>query len=262
MHVVPKLFLAVTGVLLIGALAAAAEFDVASVKQFERSLAPGQQDLSFLGKAGKPINIAGNRITMRGTLRALIAAAYDIKDYQISAAPSWAGVLVYDVLAKTPGDSAATQEEVRPMFQALLADRFQLMIHRETKIMPVYNLAPGKKTIGLTPAGPDEKFHWGLNLQPDGTLHSKGTGESIGDFVQLVGASADRPVLDKTGVTGFIDYDILIATPEAREGLRNQDDTNKAILDAVKDQLGLKLEPAKEPIELLVVDRAEKPSEN
>jgi uncharacterized protein (TIGR03435 family) len=260
MHVVPKLFLAVTGVLLIGALAAAAEFDVASVKQFERSLAPGQQDLSFLGKAGKPINIAGNRITMRGTLRALIAAAYDIKDYQISAAPSWAGVLVYDVLAKTPGDSAATQEEVRPMFQALLADRFQLKIHRETKIMPVYNLAPGKKTIGLTPAGPDEKFHWGLNMQPDGTLHSKGTGESIGDFVQLVGASADRPVLDKTGVTGFIDYDILITTPEGRNP--SPDDTNKAILDAVKDQLGLKLEPAKEPIDLLVVDRVEKPSEN
>ena len=52
-------------------------------------------------------------------------------------------------------------------------------------------------------------------MQPDGTLHSKGTGESIGDFVQLVGASADRPVLDKTGVTGYIDYDILITTPES-----------------------------------------------
>jgi uncharacterized protein (TIGR03435 family) len=244
--------------LVIGALAAAAEFDVASVKQFERSLTPGQQDLSFLGKSGKPINIVGNRISIRGTLRGLIAAAYDIKDYQISAAPSWAGVLVYDVLAKAPGDSAPTQDEVRPMFQALLADRFQLKVHRETKIMPVYNLIPGKKTIGLKPAGPDEKFHWGLNMQPDGTLHSKGTGESIGDFVQLVGASADRPVLDKTGVTGFIDYDILISTPDHP----NPDDTNKAILDAVKDQLGLKLEPAKEPIELLVVDRAEKPSEN
>jgi uncharacterized protein (TIGR03435 family) len=246
--------------LVFGAFAAAAEFDVASVKQFERSLSPGQQDLSFLGKAGKPINIAGNRITMRGTLRAFIAAAYDIKGYQISAAPSWAGELVYDVVAKAPGDAPPTQDEVRPMFQTLLADRFQLKIHRETKIMPVYNLLPGKKTIGLKPAGPDEKFHWGLNMQPDGTLHSKGTGESIGDFVQLVGASADRPVLDKTGVSGFIDYDILITTPEGRNP--SPDDTNKAILDAVKDQLGLKLETAKEPIELLVVDRAEKPSEN
>jgi uncharacterized protein (TIGR03435 family) len=262
MNVARKRLLAVAGPLLIGALAAGAEFDVASVKQLERSLNPGQQDLSFVGKSGKPINIAGNRITMRGTLRALIAAAYDIKDYQISAAPSWAGVLVYDVVGKAPGDSAPTQDEVRPMFQALLTDRFHLKIHRETKIMPVYNLMPGKKTIGLKAAGPDETFRWGLNVQPDGTLRSKATKESIGDFVQLVGASADRPVLDKTGVTGYIDYDILIATPEAREGLRNQDDTNKAILDAVKDQLGLKLEPAKEPVELLVVDRAERPSEN
>jgi uncharacterized protein (TIGR03435 family) len=250
--------LAVACPLVVGALAVASEFDVASVKQFERSLSPGQQDLSFLGKSGKLINIAGNRITMRGTLRALIAAAYDIKDYQISAAPDWAGVLVYDVIARAPGDVAPTQDEVRPMFQSLLADRFQLKVHRETKVLPVYNLMPGKKTIGLKPAGPDEKFHWGLNMQPDGTLHSKGTGESIGDFVQLVGASADRPVLDKTGVTGYIDYDILISTPDRP----NPDDTNKAILDAVKDQLGLKLEPAKEPIELLVVDRAAKPSEN
>jgi hypothetical protein len=66
----------------------------------------------------------------------------------------------------------------------------------------------------MPPAGPDETFHWGLNVQPDGTLRSNATKESIGDFVQLVGASADRPVLDKTGATGYIDYDILIATPE------------------------------------------------
>jgi uncharacterized protein (TIGR03435 family) len=240
------------------AAAAKSEFDVASVKQFERSIAPGAQDLSFVGKSGKPINIAGNRITMRGTLRSLIAAAYDIKDYQISAAPSWAGVLVYDVVANSPGDAAPTQDEVRPMFQALLADRFQLKLHRDTKVMPIYYLMPGKKAIGLKPAGPDEKFRWGLNLQPDGTLRSKATNESIGDFVQLVGASADRPVIDKTGVTGNIDYDILISSPEHP----NFDDTNQAILNAVKDQLGLKLEPGKEPIELLVIDHADKPSEN
>ena len=255
-----KLLLAVASPLVIGALAAAAEFDVATVKQFEQSIRPGQQDLSFVGKSGKPINIAGNRITMRGTLRGLIAAAYDIKDYQISVAPSWAGVLIYDVVAKAPGDVAPTQDEVRPMFQSLLADRFQLKLHRETKILPVYNLMPGKGTIGLKPAGPDETFRWGLNVQPDGTLRSKATKESIGDFVQLVGASADRPVLDKTGVTGYIDYDILISTPDGRNP--SPDDTNKAILDGVKDQLGLKLEPAKEPIELLVVDRVEKPSDN
>jgi uncharacterized protein (TIGR03435 family) len=88
-------------------------------------------------------------------------------------------------------------------------------------------------------------------------MRSKATKESIGDFVQLVGVSADRPVINKTGLTGDIDYDILIS-----QDARTQDDVNRAILAAVKDQLGLKLDPAKDPIEVLVVDHVEKPSAN
>ena len=72
-------------------------------------------------------------------------------------------------------------------------------------------------------------------------MRSKATKESIGDFVQLVGVSADRPVIDRTGLTGDIDYDILISQQDAR----NQDDVNHAIIDAVTEQLGLELEPAK-----------------
>lgn len=89
-------------------------------------------------------------------------------------------------------------------------------------------------------------------------MRSKATRESMGDFVQLVGVSADRPVIDKTGLTGDIDYDILISPQDAR----NQDDVNHAIIDAVVEPLGLKLEPAKDPIEMLLVDRVEKPSAN
>jgi uncharacterized protein (TIGR03435 family) len=89
-------------------------------------------------------------------------------------------------------------------------------------------------------------------------LRSKATKESIGDFVQLVGVSTDRPVIDRTGVTGDIDYDIVISQPEGK----GQDEVNRAIVYAVIDQLGLKLEPAKEPVDMLVVDRVEKPSEN
>jgi uncharacterized protein (TIGR03435 family) len=78
------------------------------------------------------------------------------------------------------------------------------------------------------------------------------------DFVQLVGVSADRPVIDKTGLTGDIDYDILISPPAGG----SVDEVNRAIIYAVVDQLGLKLEPAKDTIEVLVVDRVDKPSEN
>jgi uncharacterized protein (TIGR03435 family) len=236
---------------------AGSEFDVAAVKQLDQTLPPGQSDLSFVGTSGKPFKISGNRVTVGGTLRSLIAYAYDVKDYQISGTPSWAGSLLYTINAEAPGDAAPTQEEARPMLQALLADRFQLKLHRETKELPVYHLIQAKKTSKFTPAGPDETFSW--NLTPgQGTLRSKATKESIGDFVQLTGVSADRPLIDKTGLTGYIDYDILISQPEGR----SQDDVNRAILDAIKDQLGMKLEPAKDPIEMLVVDRVEKASEN
>jgi uncharacterized protein (TIGR03435 family) len=253
-------FLAHSAFLICWASASAqtSEFEVASVKQLEQSLAPGQLDLSFVGTSGKRIKITGNRITLRGTLRTLIAEAYGVKEYQVSATPPWAGTLLFEIMAKTPGDDVPTQEQVRPMLQSVLADRFQLELRHETKELPVYHLTLGKKNIRLQPAGPDEKFDWRLSQEPGGTLRSKATKESMGDFVQLAGVSADRPVIDRTGITGDIDYDILISQQDAR----NQDDVNHAIIDAVTEQLGLKLEPAKDLIEVLVVERVERPSAN
>lgn len=143
---------------------AASEFDVASVKQLDQSIEPGRPDLSFVGTSGKLAKIEGNRVTLKGTLRAFIAAAYDVKDYQISAAPPWADVLIHAIDAKTAGDAAPTQEQVRPMLQSLLADRFQLKLHRETKELPVYHLTQGKKNIGLKPAAPGESFGWDVGL--------------------------------------------------------------------------------------------------
>ncbi len=240
------------------ALPAPAEFEVASIKQLEESLAPGSADLAFVGTSGKPFKIAGNRVTINGTLRTLMAAAYNVKDYQVSGAPDWASSLRYTITAEAPGGSTPTQDEVRPMLQALLLDRFQLKLHHETKVIPVYHLVQTRKSSAFKPAAPDETFSWNVTAGPEGTTRSKATRESIGDFIQLVGVSTDRPVIDKTGITGYIDYEILIS----REGVRTPDDMNRAIVDAVKDQLGFKLEAAKDPMDLLVVDHAEKASAN
>lgn len=250
----------------------AAQFEVASVKQLDQALRPGEQDLSFVGTAGKPFKISGNRITVGGTLHALIADAYAVKDYQISALPAWADSLKFNILAESPGADAPTQDQVRPMLQVLLADRFQLKFHRESKEMAVYHLTQVKPSKKFTPAGPEETFSWNLTQVPEG-LRSKATKESIGDFVQLVAVSTDRPVIDKTGITGFIDYDITIeqpsglktAVPEGRTEGQNRpgitaEEQNRAIISAVQDQLGLKLEPSKDQVDLLVIDRAEKPS--
>jgi bla regulator protein blaR1 len=252
-------------------------FEVATVKQLDNGQPkyPGGTDLSFVGTSGNPFKISGNRITLNGTLHAFVAAAYSVKDYQVSGAPSWADSLMFNITALSPdADEAVTQDQARVMLQSLLADRFQVKFHRDSKVLPVYYLVQSKSSKMFTPAGADETFSWKVTQEPGGLMRSKATNESIGDFVQLVGASADRPVIDKTGITGFIDYDILFEpgrTPKAAgpsvEGgggkvAPNPDDLNRALLDAIQDQLGLKLQSAKDTVEILVVDHAEQPSAN
>ncbi|HEY4360398.1 MAG TPA: TIGR03435 family protein [Bryobacteraceae bacterium] len=238
--------------------AATPEFEVATVKPLDQVVRPGEYNMTFLGAAGKLIKINGNRVTITNTLRFLIGAAYDLKDYQITGAPGWADTAIFAVTAKTEGDAVPTQDEVRPMLQALLEERFQLKIRHETKELPVYHLVPTKKGVGLTPAGPDETFGWKVTSDKNGAMHSKATKEWMGDFVQLVAISTDRPVVNKSGVTGYIDYEIVVGSQD----LHSAADQNRGIIDAVQEQLGLRLEPAKDPVELLVVEHAELPSEN
>jgi uncharacterized protein (TIGR03435 family) len=237
---------------------APSEFEVASIKQLDQSIQPGQYDLSFLGTSGKPVKIAGDRVTLTGTLRVLISAAYSVKDYQLTGLPSWTDTPIYAIDARTPGESTPTQEAVRPMLQALLADRFQLKLHRENRELPVYRVIQAKKTNALKPSGPNETYRWVVEAAPGGSVRSKYTGISVVDFIQLVAVSTDRPLIDQTGLTGALDYEISWST----DGIKTPADQNRAIVDAVKEQLGLKLEPAKEQTEMLVIERLEKLSEN
>jgi uncharacterized protein (TIGR03435 family) len=254
-------------------------FEVAPVKPLDNEQRDGQggqggvkgADLSFVGTSGNPFKISGNRIILNGTLHAFLAAAYSVKDYQVSGVPSWADSLMFNITAQSPGPVEATQDQARVMLQSLVADRFQVKFHRESKVLPVYHLVQSKSSKKLTPAGADETFSWKVTQEPGGLMRSKATKESIGDFVQLVGVSADRPVIDKTGITGFIDYDILFQPPSAARpsveggGVRqgpNAEDLNRAVIEAIQDQLGLKLESAKDAVEILVIDHAEQPSEN
>ena len=154
------------------------EFEVASVKQLDQTLRPGTPDLSFVGTSGKPFHIEGHRVGVKGTLHALIADAYGIKEYQVPAAPGWADTLMYEITATTSGDAVPTQDQVRPMLQSLLADRFQLKVHPDTKEMPLYHLRQVKKSNLLKPAGPDETFSWKLSKTSEGLLRSKATGIS------------------------------------------------------------------------------------
>jgi uncharacterized protein (TIGR03435 family) len=242
---------------IIGQPVAAPAFEVASVKL--HPLLPG----SFGFGPGNAIRIAGNRITLdRNTLTGLVMTAYNVKDFQIFGMPEWTRnrEQLYDIAAKTEGEAATTMELVRPMLQTLLADRFQLKLHSETKELPVYNLVIDKKgpklkeSVGARPPKPVtfSGLSIGLNLLD----------KSMADLIAIIAGYVDRPVLDKTGLAGRYDFTLEFTHSNPDLVPRDSPDADRSIFTALQEQLGLKLAPAKEPTDFLVIDRAERPSEN
>jgi len=207
---------------------------------------------------------SGPRLTLESwVVSELIAEAYGLKGYRVIIPDSLRSVVgtVYDTMAKAEGDGAPTRIEFRQMLQAMLADRFRLTAHREMREMPVYAMVIGKNGIKFKESAPDElpkQFHgvYGRNQSIElvqGTMDVLAEGIPRSLFI-------DRPVVDETGLTGK--YDIkLEATPEFRIN-NNPQPGDVSTFTAIEEQLGLKLEATKTPIEVLVVDHLEKPSEN
>jgi uncharacterized protein (TIGR03435 family) len=160
------------------------------------------------------------------------------------------------------------------MMQDLMADRFNLKTHWETREGPVYNLVVAKGGLkmragGAVPPSADELKNFGDNKIPE--LYARGDGSRGYEFVGhechiapltlVLGSLMRTNVIDKTGLTGTYDFDMQYSQANRRE--RDEDPRIwPQITDAVEDQLGLKLEPAKGPVQVLVVDHIEKPSEN
>jgi uncharacterized protein (TIGR03435 family) len=250
------------------------QFEVASVKP-NTSSSPG---VRIFGAPGNPRFAATNI-----TLRMLITFAYDVKSFQISGGNGVIDAGRWDIEAKA-AEAKPTPEQTRLMLQALLADRFQLMVHRETKEVPIYALVPAKGGIKLgkpkeggcvkfdpatppkpTPGQPPPMFCGGLMMGPN---ILRGGGISTKQFVDALSNILGRLVIDKTEYTGTFD-----ATLEfSQEGVYMAglpggppppgDDSRPSIFTVLQEQLGLKLESQKGPAEILVIDHAEKASEN
>jgi uncharacterized protein (TIGR03435 family) len=232
-----------------GQSAAALAFEVASVKL--RNLPAGTIAVPRILAPNVPFRISGTHIAAsRRTLTALVQDAYDVKAFQVYGAPNWAldGGDRYDIEAKAPGDAAPNAEQVRLMFQSLLADRFQLKLHRDSKQLPAYHLVIGKRGSKLRPVH--------LGAPPS-------TGQrSVDQFASQLSRLLDRPVIDKTDLQGEFDF-----TMELLQLVRAPDqDPDSFALEALSSTLethfGLRLESAKEKVVILVIDRAERPSEN
>jgi uncharacterized protein (TIGR03435 family) len=230
----------------------ASPFDVASVKAHQ---GPGRIGIST---SGPRLNAEAANLVV------LIMYAYDLKHYQVARTPPLLalGDNFYDIAAKAEADAAPSRDEFRGMLQLLLAERFKLRVHRETREIPVYALAVGKNGPKFKPSAPDASPdpHYAASGRSYELTIAKAT---MDDVVRVIENSpVDRPVLDKTGLTGT--YAVkMIYTPNLKTNRDSEPDPNDiSIFSAVEVYLGLKLEPQKAMVEVLVVDHVEKPSEN
>lgn len=286
------------------------QFEVASIKLVQVS-SNGPMRVGLM-------NTPDGFTTENATLQMLITYAYAIQNYQIQGGPSFLTSDHYNIDAKMDEATAevlkkmATNEERnaarQKMMQALLADRFHLTIHKESKEMPIYNLVVGKngtKMAEAKPLPPPDP-----NAPKGDTATAKGDGSGPGKFgpgpgrggpsmmmsggrggamtltassmpmsslVRMLSGSLGRPVIDKTGLTASYDFkleytrdDVGVAPALGGGGgggdgappVPAADSSGPTLFTAVQEQLGLKLESTKGPVEIVVIDRAEKPSDN
>ncbi len=193
------------------------------------------------------------------TLKKLMIESYGVKDYQVSG-PDWLNSELYDITATLP--PGTTGDDVRLMIQALLADRFKLAFHRDSKELPVYALVVAKGGSKL------QEVEFGRGSTSGSPGHLSATRIAIRNLTEFLSRQTGLPVLDMTGLTGFYNF-TLNYTPEAAPSAPSPETAipesavGPSLFTAVQEQLGLKLEPRKAPVEILVVDRAEKvPTEN
>lgn len=236
----------------------------------------------------------GRCISRFEPLRTVIALAYDVPpallypyEGKVVIGPDWINSEIFDIEAKA--ESATTEAQLKLMLQSLLAERFKLKLHPESREMAVYNLVTGKNGVKFTKAPADRecgeqkrsdhRYELGatdLGEQCHGFVPNNGalTGRSVdmNDLAEMLAIWAGRKVIDKTGVEGLFDLRMPQMT-SANVGLSAQVDERggprgggnpipiPTVFEAV-EQVGLKLESAKGPVEVFVIDSIERPSEN
>jgi uncharacterized protein (TIGR03435 family) len=257
-------------------------FEVASIKP----AAPGGRGMGIGFRPGAGVS------AQNVPLRFLMRVAYDVKEFQVINGAPWTNTERYDITAK--GEDGTPQSQIKLMLQALLADRFKLAFHRETRDMPVFFLTPAKGGIKLVepkegscvtpdptapppapaPGQPPPKFCGNMRISPQ---DFNGTKISMMQLTAFLSDVLGRTVIDKTDFKSTFDAHLEFARDQAlasgilgNGGLggpggtaaETADSSGPSIFTAVQEQLGVKLESGKGPVEVFVIDSAEKPGEN
>lgn len=257
------------------------EFEVASIKP----TAPGGE-MSFMGSKGP-----GRFDAQNVSLRMLVAEAYGVKTFEVYGAPTWLESDRYDITAKVDASPAGKQsaEEMmadrRLRLRALFEDRCALKVHRESKELPVYALTVAKGGVKVKPPNcvvfdinnrpappapgePRPNFCGNMRTSRNGAnLTLTATGIEMKDIVRWASGMTNRTVIDQTAYAEKFDANMewtpdVPLRPIPGEEPANPDSAGPSIYTALQEQLGLKLESTKGPVEVLVIDHVEKPTAN
>ena len=206
----------------------------------------------------------------------LIQQVYGVRDFQIIAGPESKAIIAdrrgnrYQIDAR--GDASASQDQVKAMVKTLLADRFALKLHKETRELPVYAMIPAKE--GVRGARASNGKVGGIALMAPGWIRGEGTTTAF--LAVALSRFVDRPVVDRMNLEQVLEFD-LMWTPTATSGelaecparLREMAEQLKlgqvscpALFTAVEEQIGIRLEPQRAPMDVLVIDSVERPTEN
>ena len=216
----------------------------------------------------QPDSLVGSGVS----LKVLIDNAFGIRDSLVFGLPKWTESARYDISAKVlDADQATlrslTTEQRRAMLAAVLTSRFNLKIHRETQTLAVFNLETGKHGSILKPsadaAAKIAALGTGMVISNPGEIVAKGI--SFSSLASSLDGELDRPVVDKTGLTGT--YDLYLHWMPDNDATLNSKDvgadvTLPSLFTAVQEQLGLKMVPARGPVSVLVVDSVQVPTQN
>jgi uncharacterized protein (TIGR03435 family) len=279
--------------MLMGAPAAWGQtFEVASIRRCETAADAALNRGGPGGRAGGA-EMSSGRIDIKcQTVEGLIQLAYNLALETgrmpllepMEGGAGWTRSERFTISAKA--ETSVGQDAMKgPMLRALLEDRFQLKVRRESRDVPVYALTVARggaklrpheegSCVGLDPSmkGPPTKPFCGTtnSIRKGGSVTIQFRAISFRDFARNLGVNGgpqllDRPVVDKTGITGTYDIDLHFAPDYSNPGFQKDvvsDPSGPSIFTAVQEQLGLKLEPAKGPVEYLVIERVERPTEN
>lgn len=257
-------------------------FAVATIKRN-----PSRETLSIAAPMGVGYRPGGRLVAGNAPVAMLIQRAYSLQGFQLVGGPSWIHTDGYDIEGK-PEDNT-DQNGMWLMLQTLLADRFKLAMHRETRELPVYDLQVAKSgpklaapqggdcsevmTAFPAPGQPRPAPPCGPGLVKSGTgLAMEGISVSMPALTKRLSLILGREVIDKTGITGRFSLHLEFAMDDALAGLPNpagpdasgqpQASDRPSIRTALQEQLGLKLEVSKGPVGVLVIDHVERPTEN